>query len=206
MRLTLEAIAIGDGPGAALPAVSAEASTEAPGVAAVETEGAPTLASLVAGGRMAAESGRVLIDGVDDAAKIRRSVALVDTPTVAEPFADLSVLTVVREDLVLAGQHGNRDNARLFLKATGLEEHEDTRMRALPTRARTRLLTELAVLREGVEGVVLTSPERHGGGVDDWWDVVEDLSARGFCVLVVTGVAAATTLTSLVSAREGASA
>lgn len=191
MRLTLEAIGIGDGPGAALPPTSATATTAVPGVAAVETEGAPTLASLIAGGRMAPETGRVLLDGVDDPARIRELFALVDTPTVAEPFADLTVLTVVQEELVLADQRGNRENARLFLDAIGLPEHEHTVIRALPTEARVRLLTELAVLRPGVEGLVLTSPERHGGDTEAWFRVVADLAGRGFTVLVVTGVAAA---------------
>lgn len=191
MKLTLDGIGIGRGPGAELPAVWATASTRVPGVAAVETEGAPTLASLVAGGRMTPETGRVLLDGVDDPARIRALFALVDTPTVAEPFAELSVLTVVQEDLVLAGQRGNRDNARLFLDAVGLSEHEQTRVKALPTEQRVRLLTELAVLRPGVEGLVLTSPERHGGDTEAWFSVVSDLAARGFTVLVVTGIAAA---------------
>lgn len=191
MKLTLEGIAIGEGPGSPLPSTSATASTELPGIAAVETEGAPTLASLIAGGRMAPESGRVLIDGVDDTARIRATFALVDTPTVAEPFADLTVLTVVQEELVLADQRGNRENARLFLEAVGLSHHEETRLRALPTEARVRLLTELAILRPGVEGIVLTSPERHGGDTEAWFEVVRELSARGYTVLVVTGIAAA---------------
>jgi hypothetical protein len=200
MRLTLDAVGIGDGPGAALPATSAVATTETPGIAAVETEGAPTLASLIAGGRMTPETGRVLLDGRDDPARIRELFALVDTPTVAEPFPDLTVLTVVQEDLVLADQRGNRENARLFLEAIGLPEHEDTRLNALPTEARVRLLSELAVLRPGVQGLVITSPERHGGDTEAWFRVVQDLSARGFTVLVVTGVAASLHLQRLLPA------
>lgn len=191
MRLTLESIGIGDEPGAALPSTSAEATTEVPGIVAVETEGAPTLASLIAGGRMVPETGRVLIDGIDDPARIRQLFALVDTPTVAEPFGDLTVTTVVREELALADQRGSKENARLLLEAIGLQEHGDTRIRALPTEARVRLLSELALLRPGVKGIVLTSPERHGGDNEAWWSVVTDLSARGYTVLVVTGVAAA---------------
>lgn len=197
MNLTLDAAGIGDGPGAPLPPVTATATTGVPGIVAVETEGAPTLASLVAGGRMRPETGRVLIDGVDDPARIRTAFALVDTPTVAEPFGDLDVLTAVREDLVLAGQRGDRDTARTFLDAIGLADHAETRLRHLPTEARVRLLSELAVLRPGVEGLVITSPERHGGDTAAWFGVVRDLSARGFTVLLVTGVAAALHITSL---------
>jgi ABC-2 type transport system ATP-binding protein len=200
MKLTLDGIGIGDGPGAALPRTSAVATPAAPGVAAVETEGAPTLASLIAGGRMAPEHGRVLLDGADDPAAIRAAFALVDTPTVAEPFADLSVLTVVREDLVLAGHRGNRENARRFLDAVGLSAYEETRMKALTTRERVRLLSELAILRPGIRGLVITSPERHGGHTDDWFDVVRDLGSRGYTILLVTGVAAGLHLRSLLPA------
>ncbi|ROQ39925.1 hypothetical protein EDF46_1560 [Frondihabitans sp. PhB188] len=202
MNLTLEAVGLGDGPGAPLPAISAAASTRVPGVVAVETEGAPTLASLIAGGRMRPDTGRVLIDGVDDAARIRETFALVDTPTVAEPFADLMVRTVVQEDLALAGLRGNADSARDFLDTVGLAEHDETRLKNLPTEARVRLLSELAALRPGVKGLIITSPERHGGDTERWFRVVEDLSARGFTVLLVTGVAAALHVNQLLPALE----
>ncbi|AMM19167.1 hypothetical protein AX769_02255 [Frondihabitans sp. PAMC 28766] len=203
MNLTLDNVGLGEGPGAPLPATSATATTDRPGIAAIETEGAPVYLSLIAGGRMEPETGRVLLDGVDDAARIRERFALVDTPTVAEPFADLTVRTIVQEDLVLAGQKGNRANVRLFLDAIGLLEHEATPLRTLPTEARVRLLTELAILRPGVKGVVLTSPERHGGDTEAWWHVVTDLSARGYTVLVVTGVAAALHLQQFLPVDDG---
>lgn len=205
MNLTLDAVALGSGPGAPLPPTTATATVERPGIAAVETEGAPTYLSLIAGGRMAPESGRVLLDGADDAGRIRDAFALVDTPTVAEPFPDLPVRTIVREDLVLAGQRGNRDNVRLFLDAIGLPEHEDTPLRNLPTEARVRVLTELAILRPGVQGIILTSPERHGGDTEAWWRVVTDLSARGYAVLVVTGIAAALHIERLLPTESPAS-
>jgi hypothetical protein len=190
MKLELDQIGIGEGPSALLPTTSATATTRVPGIVAVETEGAPTLASLIAGGRMTPDTGSILLDGVADPARIRRAFALVDTPGVAEPFPDLAVMTIVQEDLVLAEQPGNRANARLFLEAVGLSEHERTPLRALPAEARLRLLAELAILRPGVEGLIVTSPERHGGEIARWFGVVEDLSARGFTMLVVTGVAA----------------
>jgi ABC-2 type transport system ATP-binding protein len=203
MKLTLDAIGIGTGPGAPLPATSAEATTRIPGIAAVETEGAPTLASLIAGGRMKPETGRVLLDGSDDPAAIRNAFALVDTPTVAEPFADLSVMTVVREELVLADHHGDRENARRFLDAVGLTAYENAPVKTIPTEARIRLLTELAILRPRIKGLIVTSPERHGGDTDAWWSVVTDLSARGFTVMVVTGVAAALHLQRLLPIDDG---
>jgi len=190
MRLELDQVALGDGPGAPLPAVSAVADRRAPGFVAVETEGAPTLASLVAGGRMAPDRGRVTLDGSEDADAVRASFALVDTPTVAEPFSTLTVAQVTREELALAGHRAGRASVADFLDVVGLTEHRRTRLASLPTELRVRLLCELALLRPGVEGLVLTSPERHGGDVAAWLGVVHDLARRGVVVLTVTGVAA----------------
>lgn len=202
MRLTLDGVAIGEGPGAPLPRLDATATSDTPAVVAVETEGAPTLASLIAGGRMAPDTGRVLIDGVDDPARIREAFALIDTPTVAEPFADLTVRTVVQEELALAGQRGNRVTSDLFLEAVGLAEHDETRIKHLPTEARIRILCELALLRPGVEGLIITTPERHGGDTAAWFGVVRDLALRHVAVLLVTGVAAAAHVSALLPAPE----
>ncbi|VXB01457.1 hypothetical protein [Frigoribacterium sp. 9N] len=197
MRLELHDVAIGDGPGAALPRLSAVADRWVPGFVAVETENAPTLASLVAGGRMRPETGRVTIDGRADDAAIRASFALVDTPTVAEPFAALTVVQVAREELALAGLRADKDSARLLLEEIGLDEHERTRLSALPTELRVRLLCELAVLRPEVRGLVVTTPERHGGDVAAWLSVVHDMVGRDYTVLTITGFAALATIESL---------
>ena len=55
--------------------------------------------------------------------------------------------------------------------------------------ARVRALCELAVLRKGVEAIVLVSPDRHGGEPAAWWAVAEDFAARGYAVLVIAGQA-----------------
>ena len=52
-----------------------------------------------------------------------------------------------------------------------------------------RALCELAVLRKGVEAIVLVSPDRHGGEPAAWWAVAEDFAARGYAVLVIAGQA-----------------
>ena len=197
MRLELHDVAIGDGPGAALPPVSATATDLLPGVIAVETLDAPVLASLVAGGRMRPEHGRVTLDGVEDDAAVRAAFALVDTPEIAEPFASLRVDQVAREELALAGHRTDRGTVAELLDAVGLTEHARTRMQSLPAAARLRLLTETALLRPGVRGLVVTSPERHGGDVADWLAIVHDLADRGTVVLVVTSVAAAATVAEL---------
>lgn len=197
MRLELHGVAIGEGPGAALPPLDVVADRWAPGFVAVETENAPTLAALVAGGRMHPESGRVTVDGRSDDAAIRASFALVDTPTVAEPFAALTVTQVAREELALAGLRSDKASARLLLDEIGLREHERTRLGALPTELRVRLLCELAVLRPEVRGLVVTTPERHGGDVAAWLAVVHDLVGRDYTVLTITGFAALATIESL---------
>jgi hypothetical protein len=56
---------------------------------------------------------------------------------------------------------------------------------------RIRLLAELALLRTGVDGLVLVSPDRHGGDPVEWWRFARDLAARDIAVLVVAGDASA---------------
>lgn len=202
MTLELDHVGIGEEPGAALPVVSAVAAPGRPGVVAVETEQAPVLASLVAGGRMRPETGRVLLDGHDDAAAVRRTFALVDTPGVAEPFPVLTVKRVVREELAFAGQRPSREHVDTVLDELGLREHADTPVQRVPTDVRVRLLAELALLRDGVTGLVITSPERHGGAVEGWFAVVRDVARRGVTVLLVTSKAAAATVEHLLDTVE----
>ncbi|MFS2029977.1 hypothetical protein ACEN85_07700 [Curtobacterium sp. CT11-45] len=194
MTLELDHVGIGDEPGAALPVVSAVAAPGRPGVVAVETEQAPVLASLVAGGRMRPETGRVLLDGHDDAAAVRRTFALVDTPGIAEPFPVMSLKRIVREELAFAGQRPSREHVDTVLDELGLRDYADTHVQRVPTDVRVRLLVELALLRDGVTGLVVTSPERHGGAVEGWFAVVRDVARRGVTVVLVTSKAAAATV------------
>ncbi|PCN47074.1 hypothetical protein Csp2054_13895 [Curtobacterium sp. 'Ferrero'] len=195
--LELDHVGIGDEPGAALPTVSAVAGPGRPGVVAVETEQAPVLASLVAGGRMRPDRGRVHVDGHEDPAAVRRAFALVDTPGVAEPFPVMTVRRIVREELAYAGRRPSRDHVDTVLESLGTIHYADTHVQRVPTEVRVRLLAELALLREGVTGLVITSPERHGGAVEDWFAVVRDLAVRGVTVLLVTSKAAAQTAATL---------
>ncbi|WFR68124.1 hypothetical protein P9139_07370 [Curtobacterium flaccumfaciens] len=202
MTLELDHVGIGEEPGAALPLVSAVAAPGRPGVVAVETEQAPVLASLVAGGRMRPETGRVLLDGHEDAAAIRKAFALVDTPGVAEPFPVMSVRKIVREELAFAGRRPSRQHVDTVLDELGLREYADTHVQRVPTDVRVRLLAELALLRDGVTGLVITSPERHGGAVEGWFAVVRDVARRGVTVVLVTSKAAAATVEHLLDTIE----
>jgi len=197
MTLELDHVGIGDEPGAALPVLSAVAAPGRPGVVAVETEQAPVLASLVAGGRMRPDTGRVLLDGHEDPAAVRRAFALVDTPGVAEPFPVMSLRRIVREELAFAGQRASREHVDTVLDELGLSAYADTHVQRVPTDVRVRLLVELALLRDGVTGLVVTSPERHGGAVADWFAVLRDVARRGVTVVLVTSKAAATTVEQL---------
>jgi ABC-2 type transport system ATP-binding protein len=190
---------IGDEPGAPLPVVSAVAGPYRPGILAVETEQAPVLASLVAGGRMQPDTGRVLLDGHEDAAALRRAVALVDTPGIAEPFPVMTLRRIVREELAFAGRRPSREHVDTVLDELGMSTYADTHVQRVPTDVRVRLLTELALLRDGVTALVITSPERHGGVVADWFAVVRDVAARGVTVVLVTSKAAAETAAQLLA-------
>jgi ABC-2 type transport system ATP-binding protein len=190
---------IGDEPGAPLPVVSTVAGPYRPGILAVETEQAPVLASLVAGGRMQPDSGRVLLDGHEDAAALRRAVALVDTPGIAEPFPVMTLRRIVREELAFAERRPSREHVDTVLDELGMSAYADTHVQRVPTDVRVRLLTELALLRDGVTALVITSPERHGGVVADWFAVVRDVAARGVTVVLVTSKAAAETAAQLLA-------
>jgi ABC-2 type transport system ATP-binding protein len=205
MTLELAAVGIGTEPGAALPVVSAVAAPGHPGIVAVETEQAPVLASLVAGGRMKPDTGQVLLDGHDDAAAVRRSFALVDTPGVAEPFPVMTLKQIVHEELAFADRRPSRADVATVLDELGVTRWADTHVQRVPTDARVRLLAELALLRPDVTGLVITSPERHGGAVADWFAVVRDIARRGVTVVLVTSKAAAETASALLATITDAS-
>jgi hypothetical protein len=173
-EIVLRDAAIGRGPAAALPPVSLHARPGVVTVVATEGGQRPTVLSLVAGGRMAVDAGTVEAP--------RRRIGLVDTPTVAEHPDDVRVAAVVREELALAGRHGTRrELERLGLAAWGRRPFG-----ALPAADRIRLLTDLALSRPGVDALVVTSPERHGGDPSAWFRVLRERAARGTTVLVVT--------------------
>lgn len=172
----------------ALPPVSASVGGGEVGVVAVETEQGATILSLLAGGRMRADSGAVS----PSAALLRESVALVDTPGICDPPGGVRLLGVVREELMIARRPSGRRAALAFLGSIGAEHHAGAQIRSLPSGVRLRALCELAALRPGVTGIVITSPERHGGSAQEWRGVAESLAARSFAVLVVTSRAGRT--------------
>lgn len=177
-----------------LPPTSIVFQTGAPTLAQAETEQRPTVLGLVASGRMRPDSGTVTVDGDVDYAAIRKSVALIDAPDVCEPANDVTVAGVTAEELMFAGRPSHPIAVMRELRALGLHEYARQSIGTMPPTARIRLLCELALMREGVSGLVITSPDRHGGDPNQWWGIARELAARDLAVLVIAGVASATAI------------
>lgn len=105
--------------------------------------------------------------------------------------------SVVREELVFASRPAGRRAVRDFLAQHGLADYARVPVRSLPPIERVRVLSELALLRSGVEAIVVTSPERHGGEPSGWYDELAAISARGITVLIVTDAVTADSLSAL---------
>ena len=160
-------------------------------LARAETEQRPTVLGLLAAGRMRPDAGAVTVDGRADAAAIRTAIALVDAPGVSDPAPDVTVAGVAAEELMFAGIPSNPVSVSRRLDDLGLRAVARVPIANVDPGVRLRLLTELALLRDGVEGLVLVSPDRHGGDPLEWWTLARGLADRGFAVLVIAGDASA---------------
>lgn len=193
MRIELQQVAKGRRD-RALPPTTLAYETERATLACAETEQRPTVLGLIASGRMRPDAGDVRIDGNEDARLLRRRVALVDAPDVCDPHPDVTVAGVVGEELMFAGQRPTPGAARRWLAAHGLAEVANAPIGTVEPEQRLRVLCELAALREGVEGFVLVSPDRHGGEPEVWWRLAEEYADRGYAVLVIAGRASQSAL------------
>lgn len=189
MLIALHDAAIGRGLAASVPPLTAAADAGTPAVLAVETAERPLLVSLLLGGRIRPDAGRVTVDGRDDLDELRRRSALVDTPVVAEPTPGLSLAGVVAEELSFAALPSSRREVRRFLDRLDLLDYAAVPVGSLPPLHRTRLFGELALLRPGVAALIVTSPERHGGDPAGWYGALAEIAARGVTVVVVTDAA-----------------
>lgn len=193
MRLELDGVSKGRG-GRVLPATSLVVDAGRAVLAVAETEQRPTVLGLIASGRMRSDAGTVTIDGAAAPRALRRRVALVDAPDASDPAPDVSVAGVVAEELMFAGRRSDPFAARAWLDEHGLRAAANRPIGQLAPDDRIRMLLELAILRRGVDAVVLVSPDRHGGAPAAWWTCCEQLADRGFTVLAIAGDAAAAVL------------
>ena len=179
------------GMGRALPTTDAAFASGEATLVVVETEQRPTVLGLVAAGRMVPASGRVLLDGHEDRHDLRARVALVDAPRASDPDPAVSLAGAIAEELLFAGLPGDPRSVRGWASQLGVLDVLDAPVADVDPATRTRVLAELAILRDGVEAVVLASPDRHGGDPHDWWALARALADRGFAVLVLASPASA---------------
>ena len=173
----------------ALSATTLQFETGAVTFAFAETEQRPTVLGLLAAGRMVPDAGGVLIDGHDDPPALRRRVALVDAPDVSAPEPNVRVTDVVAEELMFAGKRSGRAAARRWLQENDMDDAAHRPFGNLEPGERLRLLCELAAARAGVEGLVVVSPDRHGGDPHLWWRLADEFAQRGLAVLTIAGEA-----------------
>ncbi|MFB2580264.1 hypothetical protein ACEXQD_03360 [Herbiconiux sp. P15] len=190
MRIEAKGISKG-ARGIPLPETNVVFETGAITLVEAETGDQPTVVALILSGRMVPDTGSITLDGRDDPAALRERIALVDAPEVSEPAADLPLRTVVREELLYAGRATSRAAIATTIAEAGAADYEGTRIADVPAALRVRLLAELAAFRRGVQGVVITSPDRHGGDPREWLAVARDLAAREFAVAIVCGAPSA---------------
>lgn len=188
MRVVLDAVGKGRREHA-LPVTSVAFESGAATLVAAETAQRPTVLGLIASGRMRPDTGRVELDGKTDASGLRRRVALVDAPGVSEPEPDVTLAGVAAEELMFAGRRSDPVAVRRWLDEHGLGDEASVPVSNVDPACRVRALCELAVLRKGVEAIVLVSPDRHGGEPAAWWALAEEFAGRGFAVLVIAGQA-----------------
>ncbi|GAB7048818.1 AMP-binding protein [Catenuloplanes indicus] len=143
-----------------------------------------TALALALGGRLEPGAGDVTLDGRHSGKRLREAVALVDVPGISEPDEMLPLAAVVGEELSMARARAGRRAVREWLDRHGALVYAETRTEHVPGPVRTRVLAELAALRPGVGVLVLTLPDRHGGGPGAWWDLAGVLAARGYGVIV----------------------
>jgi len=196
---------IGTGLGAPVPALTLAITPGTPMVIAVETDERPLMVSMLLGGRIKPDSGSVTIDGATDLSELRHRTALVDTPFVAEPSPGISLAVIVAEEFSFSGRAAKRGAVRDFLASHGLADYARIEVRALPPADRVRVFSELALLRDGVETIIITSPERHGGAPAEWFGYLDSLAERGITVVIVTDAASRDLLLSL-GARDALAA
>lgn len=190
MKIVLDGVSKGR-QGQALPETSLHYESGDVRFVLAETEQRPAVLGLIASGRMRPDTGRVTIDDNADARGLRRRIALVDAPDVSDPHPGVAVAGMVGEELMFAGKPATPVHARRWLASAGFADIAGVPIGNVDPFARVRILCELAVLRDGVEGIVLVHPDRHGGSPDGWSRIAREFAERGYAMLVIIGGSAA---------------
>jgi len=154
-----------------------------------------TALSLALAGQIHLTGGSVLIDDVHDPARLRRVVALVDTPGVSEPEGSLPLNLVMAEELAMAHRPAGRAAVRALLAEHGAATYAKTRWDYTPAVLRTALLMATAAARPQTAFIVLTSPDRWGGSPQEWLDVARPWAERGYGVVLQCSEHLATAMT-----------
>jgi hypothetical protein len=201
MRIAVHDVSKGK-KGHALPTTSLEIETGHARFVLAETELRPTVLGLIATGRMRPDTGEVTIDGARNDRDLRRRMALVDAPEVSDPHPGVTLAAVVGEELMFAGLPATPLHARRWLEQIGFAELAAQPIGTIKPSVRVRVMAELAVLRDDVEGFVLVSPDRHGGRPEGWWRIATEFAERGFAVLVIVGGSAAAVIERLPEALQ----
>lgn len=201
MRIAVHEVSKGK-KGHALPATSLSIETGHARFVLAETELRPTVLGLIATGRMKPDTGEVTIDGARNDRELRRRMALVDAPEVSDPHPGVTLAAVVGEELMFAGLPATPLHARRWLEQVGFAELATVPIGTIKPSVRVRVMAELTVLRDDVEGFVLVSPDRHGGRPEGWWRIATEFAERGFAVLVIVGGSAAAVIERLPEALE----
>lgn len=144
-----------------------------------------TALALVLSGRLRPSRGTVLLDGASAPSKLRRRVAVVDSPEITEPEGSVPVRDVIAEGLSIAGRPSRRSKLRTWLGQHDLEEHADERFENVPAAERTRLLVDLAAEGRGTEALILDHPDRHGADPGSWYELARREAVRGRAVIVL---------------------
>ncbi|CAM3673059.1 hypothetical protein [Nocardioides zeicaulis] len=189
-RIEARAVAIRRRRAWLLPATSLEVVEGEVTLAVGDPDDRHALLALAVAGRLAGVEGEVLVDGVADARRLQREVALVDVVGVTAPEPVLPVRAVVGEDLAMAGRRAWSRDVAAWLAEAAPEVAADAQLGDLEPAARVALMTRLALLRSP-RFLVLALPERHGALPAGWWQVVADAAADGPGVLVTASPTAA---------------
>ena len=150
-----------------------------------------TALALALGGRLRVDGGWVSLDDYADPKDLQRMVALVDVPGVSDPDDAVPLMTVVGEEMAMAGLRASRRAVRKWLQGQGIADLAEHRIDEIPGAVRTRVLAGLAACREGVRFLVLVLPERLGGLPGGWMSTASALADIGFGVIVTASPTAA---------------